>query len=59
MWIPFFSKSSMHRIPVVYEPMKEMGKLAGEDGVKKIKIKIEKIPVQNADDANMTLNDFL
>lgn len=37
-----FANRFMHRIPVVYEPMKEMGKLAGEMIVEKSKIKIEK-----------------
>ena len=40
-----FANRFMHRIPVVYEPMKEMGKLAGEMIVEKIEDKNRKIPV--------------
>ena len=41
-----FANRFMHRIPVVYEPMKEMGKLAGEMIVEKIEDKNRKIPVK-------------
>ena len=41
-----FANRFMHKIPVVYEPMKEMGKLAGEMIVKKIEDKNEKFSVK-------------
>ena len=41
-----FANRFMHRIPVVYEPMKEMGKFAGEMIVEKIEDKNRKFPVK-------------
>lgn len=41
-----FANRFMHKIPVVYEPMKEMGKLAGEMIVEKIEDKNEKFSVK-------------
>ena len=41
-----FANRFMHKIPVVYEPMKEMGKLVGEMIVKKIEDKNEKFSVK-------------
>ena len=41
-----FANRFMYKIPVVYEPMEEMGKLAGEMIVKKIEDKNEKFSVK-------------